>query len=182
MANWVGLQESQLLKCIDQSSDVMIHQLEQDHKKGRSRKCFNASHFYSVIHTFIRCHRCHSQKVKCSGEKPCSRCRRAGYAAQCRYANRDRKIRVDERYIAYSWKYDRFVWNGSKFWPILLKLPWATHSRQPRASRWTDPTDSWTTWALPRADIRCCGKPSRRCQLYNPRSCRWRNPMVSIPG
>ncbi|KAE8418142.1 fungal-specific transcription factor domain-containing protein [Aspergillus pseudocaelatus] len=47
----------------------------------------------------IACYRCHSQKIKCSGEKPCLRCRRAGYAAQCGYANRDRKIRVDESYL-----------------------------------------------------------------------------------
>ncbi|CAG8362307.1 unnamed protein product [Penicillium salamii] len=47
----------------------------------------------------IACHRCHSQKIKCSGEKPCSKCRAAGYGNQCNYATRDRKIRVDESYL-----------------------------------------------------------------------------------
>ncbi|KOS42751.1 hypothetical protein ACN38_g6348 [Penicillium nordicum] len=47
----------------------------------------------------VACHRCHAQKIKCSGEKPCSKCRVAGYEAQCRYATRDRKIRVDESYL-----------------------------------------------------------------------------------
>ncbi|KAL4884911.1 fungal-specific transcription factor domain-containing protein [Aspergillus karnatakaensis] len=46
----------------------------------------------------IACHRCHAQKVKCSGEKPCSRCRQGGYEGDCTYVVRDRKVRVDERY------------------------------------------------------------------------------------
>ncbi|KAJ5980000.1 fungal-specific transcription factor domain-containing protein, partial [Penicillium waksmanii] len=45
------------------------------------------------------CHRCHSQKVKYSGEKLCSRCLRAGYTAQYRYINRNHKIRVDKSYL-----------------------------------------------------------------------------------
>ncbi|CAG8127802.1 unnamed protein product [Penicillium olsonii] len=49
--------------------------------------------------TPTRCHRCHSQKIKCSGEKPCAKCRSAGYGHQCNYATRDRKIRVDESYL-----------------------------------------------------------------------------------
>ncbi|KAJ6036337.1 fungal-specific transcription factor domain-containing protein [Penicillium herquei] len=47
----------------------------------------------------IACYRCHAQKIKCSGEKPCSRCQQTGRAAECKYADRDRKIRVDESYL-----------------------------------------------------------------------------------
>ncbi|KAJ5713982.1 fungal-specific transcription factor domain-containing protein [Penicillium malachiteum] len=37
-----------------------------------------------------------NRKIKCSGDKPCSRCQKTGRAAECKYADRDRKIRVDE--------------------------------------------------------------------------------------
>ncbi|KAJ9293607.1 transcriptional regulator family: Fungal Specific TF [Paecilomyces variotii] len=47
----------------------------------------------------VACQRCHTHKVKCSGEQPCSRCRLAGHADTCEYVSRDRKLRVDESYI-----------------------------------------------------------------------------------
>ncbi|RAL09417.1 uncharacterized protein BO97DRAFT_168384 [Aspergillus homomorphus CBS 101889] len=47
----------------------------------------------------VACHRCHAQKVKCSGETPCSRCNMAGCANECSYVVRDRKVRVDESYL-----------------------------------------------------------------------------------
>ncbi|PYI11498.1 fungal-specific transcription factor [Aspergillus sclerotiicarbonarius CBS 121057] len=47
----------------------------------------------------IACHRCHAHKVKCSGEQPCSRCRRAGCGDECKYALRDRKLKIQESYL-----------------------------------------------------------------------------------
>ncbi|KAL5364907.1 fungal-specific transcription factor [Aspergillus floccosus] len=47
----------------------------------------------------VACHRCHSHKVKCSGEQPCARCRQAGCADECQYTLRDRKLKVNESYI-----------------------------------------------------------------------------------
>lgn len=47
----------------------------------------------------VACDRCHSQKIKCSGEQPCSRCRLAGQDDQCRYVFRDRKVRIEESYL-----------------------------------------------------------------------------------
>ncbi|RAH43898.1 Zn(II)2Cys6 transcription factor [Aspergillus brunneoviolaceus CBS 621.78] len=47
----------------------------------------------------VACNRCHSLKVKCSGEQPCSRCRQAGCGGSCQYAVRDRKLKVQESYI-----------------------------------------------------------------------------------
>ncbi|VBB86200.1 Putative protein of unknown function [Podospora comata] len=43
------------------------------------------------------CHRCHSRKVKCSGEQPCTNCKKS--ELECIYPNRNRRVRVDERYI-----------------------------------------------------------------------------------
>lgn len=46
------------------------------------------------------CHRCHSQKIKCSGDKPCQSCNSTGRADECEFpANKERKIPVSERYI-----------------------------------------------------------------------------------
>ncbi|KAL4898125.1 fungal-specific transcription factor [Aspergillus ambiguus] len=47
----------------------------------------------------VACYRCHSHKVKCSGEKPCARCRQAGCGDECQYALRDRKLKVNESYL-----------------------------------------------------------------------------------
>ena len=45
------------------------------------------------------CHRCHSQKVKCSGDKPCQSCSSTGRADECEFpANKERKVPVPERY------------------------------------------------------------------------------------
>ncbi|KAK4180236.1 fungal-specific transcription factor domain-containing protein [Triangularia setosa] len=43
------------------------------------------------------CHRCHSRKVKCSGDQPCANCNKSGL--DCVYPSRNRRVRVDERYI-----------------------------------------------------------------------------------
>ncbi|RAQ42066.1 fungal specific transcription factor [Aspergillus flavus] len=47
----------------------------------------------------VACHRCHSHKVKCSGEQPCARCSQAGCGDECQYTVRDRKLKVNESYI-----------------------------------------------------------------------------------
>ncbi|KAE8409884.1 fungal-specific transcription factor domain-containing protein [Aspergillus pseudonomiae] len=47
----------------------------------------------------VACHRCHSHKVKCSGEQPCARCSQAGCGDECQYTLRDRKLKVNESYI-----------------------------------------------------------------------------------
>ncbi|OJJ47978.1 hypothetical protein ASPZODRAFT_151389 [Penicilliopsis zonata CBS 506.65] len=48
---------------------------------------------------FVACQRCHTHKIKCSGEQPCSKCRQVGCADECQYAARDRKLRVSEAYL-----------------------------------------------------------------------------------
>ncbi|KAH7182459.1 fungal-specific transcription factor domain-containing protein [Fusarium flagelliforme] len=46
------------------------------------------------------CHRCHSQKIKCSGDKPCQSCNSTGRADECEFpANKERKIPVSESYL-----------------------------------------------------------------------------------
>ncbi|KAB8238059.1 Zn(II)2Cys6 transcription factor [Aspergillus alliaceus] len=47
----------------------------------------------------VACHRCHTHKVKCSGDQPCTRCRQAGCGDECQYTLRDRKLKVNESYI-----------------------------------------------------------------------------------
>ncbi|XHG03426.1 hypothetical protein AWENTII_006733 [Aspergillus wentii] len=47
----------------------------------------------------VACQRCHIHKVKCSGERPCAKCRLAGCENECLYAVRDRKIKVNESYL-----------------------------------------------------------------------------------
>ncbi|KAB8079351.1 fungal-specific transcription factor domain-containing protein [Aspergillus leporis] len=47
----------------------------------------------------VACHRCHTHKVKCSGEQPCARCRQAGCGDDCQYTLRDRKLKINESYI-----------------------------------------------------------------------------------
>ncbi|KAJ5160693.1 transcriptional regulator family: Fungal Specific TF [Penicillium canariense] len=46
---------------------------------------------------FVACQRCHSHKIKCSGDQPCSKCRAVGCADECAYAARDRLIKVSEK-------------------------------------------------------------------------------------
>ncbi|KAJ5138999.1 transcriptional regulator family: Fungal Specific TF [Penicillium bovifimosum] len=45
------------------------------------------------------CQRCHSHKIKCSGDQPCIKCRAVGVAAECAYATRDRQVKVSENYL-----------------------------------------------------------------------------------
>ncbi|UZP40590.1 hypothetical protein NXS19_008406 [Fusarium pseudograminearum] len=46
------------------------------------------------------CHRCHSQKIKCSGDKPCQSCNSTGRAGECEFpANKERKVPVSESYL-----------------------------------------------------------------------------------
>ncbi|OJJ98544.1 hypothetical protein ASPACDRAFT_53382 [Aspergillus aculeatus ATCC 16872] len=47
----------------------------------------------------VACQRCHAQKVKCSGGRPCSRCHMARRGNECSYVFRDRKVRIDESYL-----------------------------------------------------------------------------------
>ncbi|OOF98645.1 hypothetical protein ASPCADRAFT_139909 [Aspergillus carbonarius ITEM 5010] len=48
---------------------------------------------------FVACQRCHSHKIKCSGDQPCAKCRQVGCADECQYAPRDRQVRVSESYL-----------------------------------------------------------------------------------
>ncbi|KAI2738393.1 transcriptional regulator family: Fungal Specific TF [Penicillium roqueforti] len=48
---------------------------------------------------FVACQRCHSHKIKCSGDQPCSKCRTVGVADECAYATRDRQVKVSENYL-----------------------------------------------------------------------------------
>ncbi|CCF35893.1 fungal specific transcription factor [Colletotrichum higginsianum] len=45
------------------------------------------------------CRRCHSRKVKCSGDQPCGNCRHAGKGAECTYPRRNRQVKVRQSYI-----------------------------------------------------------------------------------
>ncbi|KAJ4984807.1 fungal specific transcription factor domain-containing protein [Stagonosporopsis vannaccii] len=40
---------------------------------------------------------CHSRKVKCSGERPCSICRDAGLHEECVYPARDRQVKISQK-------------------------------------------------------------------------------------
>ncbi|KAK1589803.1 uncharacterized protein LY79DRAFT_556342 [Colletotrichum navitas] len=45
------------------------------------------------------CRRCHSRKVKCSGEQPCKNCQQVSKGAECTYPRRNRMVKVSQRYI-----------------------------------------------------------------------------------
>ncbi|KAL4786800.1 fungal-specific transcription factor domain-containing protein [Aspergillus varians] len=47
----------------------------------------------------VACERCHSHKIKCSGDQPCTKCRHVGCADECHYPARDRQIKVSESYL-----------------------------------------------------------------------------------
>ncbi|ETS84123.1 hypothetical protein PFICI_02148 [Pestalotiopsis fici W106-1] len=49
--------------------------------------------------SFKACNRCHVQKTKCTGEKPCRGCLRSDNAHNCTYPVRERKVIVLESYI-----------------------------------------------------------------------------------
>ncbi|KAL4754489.1 hypothetical protein BDW72DRAFT_200723 [Aspergillus terricola var. indicus] len=47
----------------------------------------------------VACERCHSHKIKCSGDQPCTKCRSVGCADECQYPARDRQVKVSESYL-----------------------------------------------------------------------------------
>ncbi|KAH9899054.1 fungal-specific transcription factor domain-containing protein [Xylariomycetidae sp. FL2044] len=49
--------------------------------------------------SYVACSRCHTQKTKCTGEKPCRGCVRSGNELTCTYPHRERKVTVLESYI-----------------------------------------------------------------------------------
>lgn len=49
--------------------------------------------------SYVACHRCHSHKIKCSGETPCRSCRKSNNSSQCVYPVRDRKVVISESYL-----------------------------------------------------------------------------------
>jgi hypothetical protein len=53
-----------------------------------------------LTHSINSCQRCHSHKIKCSGDQPCSKCRAVGLADECAYATRDRQVKVSEKYAS----------------------------------------------------------------------------------
>ncbi|KAK6582393.1 hypothetical protein PZA11_004801 [Diplocarpon coronariae] len=52
-----------------------------------------------IVRSYIACKRCHTQKVKCSGETPCRNCKGSKVPVECVYPVRDRKVAVSERYL-----------------------------------------------------------------------------------
>ncbi|CAG8383697.1 unnamed protein product [Penicillium salamii] len=60
--------------------------LEQEGRESQKRK-------------FVACQRCHSHKIKCSGDLPCTKCHSVGCADECAYATRDRQVKVSENYL-----------------------------------------------------------------------------------
>ncbi|KAB8230634.1 hypothetical protein ETB97_010770 [Aspergillus alliaceus] len=69
-------------------------------RKRQSRSTEQASE-PSKRRKFIACQRCHSHKIKCSGDQPCSKCRLVGCADECEYTPRDRQIKVSESYLDF---------------------------------------------------------------------------------
>ncbi|KAM5343557.1 hypothetical protein ACJ41O_012094 [Fusarium nematophilum] len=47
----------------------------------------------------VCCHRCHSQKIKCSGEQPCRSCVATGRTDECRFPAKERKVTISESYL-----------------------------------------------------------------------------------
>ncbi|KAL4954643.1 fungal-specific transcription factor domain-containing protein [Aspergillus filifer] len=45
------------------------------------------------------CHRCHAQKIKCSGQQPCLACESTGRAETCQFPQKERQIRITESYL-----------------------------------------------------------------------------------
>ncbi|KAM6516548.1 hypothetical protein FALCPG4_014731 [Fusarium falciforme] len=45
------------------------------------------------------CHRCHVQKIKCSGTQPCQSCVSTGRVNECQFPARERKITISESYL-----------------------------------------------------------------------------------
>ncbi|KAL2864051.1 Zn(II)2Cys6 transcription factor [Aspergillus lucknowensis] len=45
------------------------------------------------------CYRCHSQKIKCSGQAPCQSCAATGRAEACQFPAKERTIRISESYV-----------------------------------------------------------------------------------
>ncbi|KAF7629398.1 hypothetical protein AFLA_013115 [Aspergillus flavus NRRL3357] len=48
---------------------------------------------------FAACYRCHTHKVKCSGEHPCRACAQANKSDECVFPPRERKVTVSENYL-----------------------------------------------------------------------------------
>ncbi|KAL4980865.1 fungal-specific transcription factor domain-containing protein [Aspergillus desertorum] len=47
----------------------------------------------------VACERCHSYKIKCSGDQPCTKCLSVGCADECQHPARDRQVKVSESYL-----------------------------------------------------------------------------------
>ncbi|KAH7311328.1 fungal-specific transcription factor domain-containing protein [Stachybotrys elegans] len=56
------------------------------------------AHSLANLRRRCRCHRCHSHKIKCSGEKPCRSCVAANH--DCQFPARERRVVVSESYLA----------------------------------------------------------------------------------
>ncbi|KAL2020522.1 hypothetical protein VTK56DRAFT_8322 [Thermocarpiscus australiensis] len=48
---------------------------------------------------FAACHRCHLQKIKCSGDRPCEACVGSARAGECQFPAKERKVKVEESYL-----------------------------------------------------------------------------------
>jgi hypothetical protein len=84
-------------KCLPPRPRDRIIWSSRERRKSPSRKsCFRCGHAPADLPS---CRRCHTHKIKCSGEQPCTKCRNAGCAAECNYVNRDRQIKVHERWV-----------------------------------------------------------------------------------
>ncbi|USW53315.1 hypothetical protein Slin15195_G066340 [Septoria linicola] len=47
----------------------------------------------------VACSRCHSHKIKCSGEQPCQSCQNANATQSCNFPHRDRNVTVPGSYL-----------------------------------------------------------------------------------
>lgn len=66
-----------------------------------------------IVRSYIACKRCHTQKVKCSGETPCRNCKGSKTPVDCIYPVRDRKVAVSERYVRKDRSFSRLSVDSS---------------------------------------------------------------------
>ncbi|KAH6989861.1 fungal-specific transcription factor domain-containing protein [Ilyonectria destructans] len=62
----------------------------------------------------IACRKCHTRKVKCSGDQPCQNCVQLSLEDECTYPKRDRQIKVSQSYLDSILRENRELRNRSR--------------------------------------------------------------------
>ncbi|KAK0634158.1 fungal-specific transcription factor domain-containing protein [Immersiella caudata] len=96
------------------------------------------------------CQRCHSRKVKCSGEHPCKNCVKS--AVDCSYPPRNRRVRVDESYLRH------LIAENKRLRSQISQQP-----RQPALDKLApaEETETETGPSSPISTVRCLPAPNR---------------------